>query len=184
MFSQVLHGPILKAISSVFSIHQENLRDLIQTHVIDQIILDAVSNGKEDPETQTEVWQTCSTLTRCYFKDTMPMLWQKLMEATSHLSISAASLKFMESYASAIHESGEFTQQNVAWWQTVIENYLQKAATNHQVASVRAAACDCFASMSRAIFETFHVSSYMHGTRLPSHFFFMHCYSIDTNDWQ
>ncbi|CAO3627309.1 unnamed protein product [Mucor fragilis] len=153
---QILHGPILKAISSVFSIHQENLRDLIQTHVIDQIILDAVSNGKEDPETQTEVWQTCSTLTRCYFKDTMPMLWQKLMEATSHLSIFAASLKFMESYASAIHESGEFTQQNVAWWQTVIENYLQKAATNHQVASVRAAACDCFASMSRAIFETFH----------------------------
>ncbi|EPB90414.1 hypothetical protein HMPREF1544_02780 [Mucor circinelloides 1006PhL] len=153
---QNLHGPILKVIASVFSIYQDNLKELIQTDVIEQIILKAVSNQNEDEEAQVEVWRTCSTLTRCYFKDTMPMLWQKLIETTSNLPISAASLKFMESYASAIHESGEFTQQNVSWWQTVIENYLQKAATNEDAPSVRAAACDCFASMSRDIFETFH----------------------------
>lgn len=154
-----LHGPILKVIASVFSIYQDNLKELIQTDVIEQIILKAVSNQNEDEEAQVEVWRTCSTLTRCYFKDTMPMLWQKLIETTSNLPISAASLKFMESYASAIHESGEVTQQNVSWWQTVIESYLQKAATDEDVPPVRAAACDCFASMSRDIFETFHVST-------------------------
>lgn len=153
-----LHGPILKAISSIFSIYQDNLRELIQVDVVDQIILQAASNEKEEEEVQMEIWRTCTTLTKYYFKDTMPQLWQKLIETITTLPISSASLKFMESYASAIHDSGDFSQQNISWWQTIIESYLQKAANSEDTASIRAAACDCFASMSKDIFETFHVS--------------------------
>ncbi|CEP10827.1 hypothetical protein [Parasitella parasitica] len=151
-----LHSPILKAVSSIFSIYQDNLRELIHGNVVDQIILPALSNPNEDQEAQAEVWPTCTTLTKYYYKDTMPLLWQKLVDTTSALPISAASLKFVESYATAIHESGDISSENVLWWQTIIESYLQKAATDQDTASVRVAACDCFASMSKDIFETFH----------------------------
>ncbi|KAI8640594.1 armadillo-type protein [Parasitella parasitica] len=86
----------------------------------------------------------------------MPLLWQKLVDTTCALPISAASLKFIESYATAIHESGDISPENVLWWQTIVESYLQKAATNQEMPSVRVAACDCFASMSKDIFESFH----------------------------
>lgn len=146
-----LHSSILKAIRAIFSFHQDNLENLIQTDVVDRILLEAV-NIKDD-DVQLEAWRFCTTLTKTYFSQTMPMLWQKLTRNNEKLPMHAASLKWFEAYANAAINDPETDH----WWQTVLENYLQKACS-HDLAAVRAAACDCFASMSKSVFENFHVS--------------------------
>jgi hypothetical protein len=145
-----LRSSILKVINVIFSIHQDNLQDLIQTDVVDRILLEAVKDKDED--VQLEAWRTCTTLTKTYFAQTMPILWQKLTQ-DGELPIHAASLKWIEAYASAAIDEPETDQ----WWQVVLENDLQKACS-HELAAVRAAACDCFASMSKVVFENFHAS--------------------------
>ncbi|KAI8082570.1 armadillo-type protein [Gilbertella persicaria] len=67
------------------------------------------------------------------------------------IPICAASLKYIASYASVM----QYEDNDVAWWQTQINTYLQQAASNPSE-SVRTAACDCFASLSTEIFEKFH----------------------------
>jgi hypothetical protein len=143
---EVLRSCILKVMASIFCIYQDNLQALTM-ELMDSILLQAVQDINED--IQIEGWRTCTVLTRTYFSDT---LWGKLKD---HFVISAASLKFAEAYASVMGES----QVDIEWWQVMMEQYLQQASSN-PAASVRSAACDCFASMSKNIFEKFHASIY------------------------
>ena len=102
-------------------------------------------------EIQVEGWHTCTTLAKTYFDES---LWDTLKDP---FVISAASLKFAEAYASALGTKLELEQSDIQWWQNMMEKNLQQACSD-TVASVRTAACDCFASISKNIFEQFHVS--------------------------
>lgn len=135
----MLRSCVLKVMASIFSIHQDNLLPF-STDLVD-ILVDAV----QDEDIGAEAWRTCTVLTRIYLKES---LWEKLQK---HFVISAASLKFAEAYASVMSDS------NTKWWQVMMEQYLHQASSN-TIAAVRAAACDCFASMSRALFEKLHAS--------------------------
>lgn len=141
-----LRGSILKALNSIFSVHQQNLESL-QEDLIDRILVEAIADTTE--EIQTEGWRTCTVLTKTFFSES---LWDKLKD---HFKPSAASFKFAEAYASAIGSKDKIQQSDVMWWQTMMEKYLQQACSD-EVAAVRAAACDCFASMSKDIFEQYH----------------------------
>lgn len=125
--------------ASIFSIHQDNLNPLAM-QLIHGVLLEAV----QDEEIQAEGWRTCTVITKFYFSES---IWDILQ---NHFIISAASLKFAEAYASVMGI-------NVTWWQWMMENYLQPASSN-DMGSVRAATCDCFASMSSVIYEKLAVS--------------------------
>lgn len=144
-----LRSSILKALNSIFSVHQQSLEPL-QTDLIDAILIEALADHHE--EIQSEGWRTCTTLTKTFFSES---IWEELKD---HFTPSAASFKFAEAYANAIGMKPEVQQSDVMWWQTMMEKYLQQACSD-EVASVRAAACDCFASMSKSIFEQYHVSA-------------------------
>ncbi|KAI8348267.1 armadillo-type protein [Blakeslea trispora] len=66
------------------------------------------------------------------------------------LPISVASLRYMESYANLIQD--QCNESNQQWWQDLILKYMQKSSLDESSA-VRTAACDCFASLSKTIFE-------------------------------
>ncbi|CEG82256.1 hypothetical protein RMATCC62417_16357 [Rhizopus microsporus] len=149
-----LRSTVLKVIASIFNTKQESLKELIQPDLIDTTLLDAVKQ-QEDKDICSEGWHVCSILTKNYFQDTMPSLWNKLVSEFDHiLPVSSASLKFFEAYAGAIAEDVKDNQvkpEYVDWWRTIIERYSQQASTGSP--AIRVASCDCFASMSRDIFE-------------------------------
>lgn len=150
-----LCSPVLKVITCIFSVQQVNLQELIQTDLVDGILLTAVTHT--DQEIQAEGWRTCSVITKNYYAQTMPALWKKLMTATQdQLPITAESLKFVESYANAMEEHQHYDE---GWWKIMIESYLHKASSDDSP-HVRVAACDCFASIPKEVFEKFHVSFY------------------------
>lgn len=143
-----MRSSILKVVRSIFNIYQVNLQEL-ETDLIDRILLEAIKDKSE--EIQAEGWRTCTTLAKTYFIES---LWDKLKD---HFILSSASLKFAEAYANAIGVKPEVEKSDSEWWQTMMEKYLQLACSD-EIASVRAAACDCFASISKNIFEQYHVS--------------------------
>lgn len=149
-----LRSSILKALNSIFSVQQQKNLDSLQAELIDRILVEAIADANE--EIQTEGWRTCTVLTKTFFSES---LWERLKD---QFKPSAASFKFAEAYASAIGSKAEVQQSDVMWWQTMMEKYLQQACSD-EVAAVRAAACDCFASMSKGIFEQYHVSYYLDG---------------------
>lgn len=137
----------MKALTCIFSIQQDNLQDLIQTDFIDDILLPAST----DQQIQPELWRACSMITKNYYVQTMPTLWQKLMKVNSdQLPITPESLKFIETYANTMQEN------DLEWWKVMIENYLHKSSVSESP-QIRSAACDCFASIPQHIFEEFHV---------------------------
>lgn len=119
----------------IFNTGQENLKELVG-----DLISLLLTSMTEDS------WPVASVLTKNYFEETMPMFWNKLVD--QHLPLSPGSLKFAETYSSAMIEN---KPEYVDWWHRMIENDLQQASTHEP--SVRAAACDCFASISKDIFE-------------------------------
>ncbi|KAG1453298.1 hypothetical protein G6F55_008215 [Rhizopus delemar] len=144
-------------IASIFSTGQKNLKDLIQLDLIDTVLLEAVK--EEEKDVCAESWRICSILTKNYFEETMPVFWEKLTRIfDNRLPMSPASLKLAEAYSSAmgehVKEDDGVKPEHVEWWKSMIERYLQQASAN--VPTVRAAACDCFASMSKDIFESLH----------------------------
>lgn len=137
-----MRSGVLKAISSIFNIYQDNLKDLTES-LIDTILIEAVEDTED---IQAEGWRTCTVLTKTYFSRN---LWDKLKE---HFKISPTSLKFAEAYATQM--TGD--RLDIEWWKTMMETHLQQACSS-TVASIRSAACDCFASMDKSVFEMFHV---------------------------
>ncbi|CAO3699713.1 unnamed protein product [Rhizopus stolonifer] len=130
-----LHGSILQLMVCIFNTGQENLKELVGDLI--GLLLTSMTE---------ESWPVASVLTKNYFEETMPMFWNKL--ADQRLPVSPGSLKFAETYSSAMVEN---KPEYVDWWHQMIENDLQQALAHGP--SVRAAACDCFASMSKDIFE-------------------------------
>jgi hypothetical protein len=131
-----LRSCILKVLASIYNAAQQGEQ---ADDFINQYLLEAITDA--NAEIQMEAWRTCTILNKT------PALWDKLKD---HFNISVASLKFAESYASTVEE-------DVGWWQVMMENYLQSACSS-EVPAVKSAACDCFASMSKDAFEKFHVS--------------------------
>lgn len=131
-------------LTSLFSAFPEGQGEQEMEDFMDRYSLEVIQ--ADDLTTKVEAWRTCTILRKT------SALWIKLKP---HFQVSVASLKFAESYASssAVIEK----EEGVSWWQEMMENYLQGACSS-EVPAVRAAACDCFASMAKEIFEKFHVS--------------------------
>ncbi|KAI7902841.1 armadillo-type protein [Cokeromyces recurvatus] len=81
----------------------------------------------------------------------MPELWYKLLDTFKTLPLTTESLKFIESFA----VTKEQQSKDIEWWKMILEDYLQRASI-HEQPFIRAAACDCFASMPQETFELFH----------------------------
>ena len=138
---------ILKTTSVLLSVPQENVSQLINKEVR-HVLLEAVKSNEK--EIATEGWHVCTSLTQ-YYPSEARSLWASFAPNNLHpLPISSASLKYMESYANLIQD--ECNESDQQWWKEMIVNYMQQAASNES-SVVRAAACDCFASLTKTVFE-------------------------------
>ncbi|KAI8330801.1 armadillo-type protein [Choanephora cucurbitarum] len=112
------------------------------------VLLEAVKSNEK--ETATEGWYVCTSLTQHYPSEARSLWASFAPNNLCPLPISSASLKYMESYANLIQD--ECNESDQQWWKEMIVNYMQQAASNES-SVVRAAACDCFASLTKTVFE-------------------------------
>ncbi|KAI8884495.1 hypothetical protein K501DRAFT_247598 [Backusella circina FSU 941] len=165
-----LHTSILKALNAIFSIpKQESLNQLCTSDEFINILVQATTTGNDNDEgVEIEGWKLAATTTKSYFAQAMPFIWEKLDENfektvmdSSNKKCVDATLRFAEAYAIMIQqclqqdEGNEELEKYKEWWVKMIGKYLQ-SASNHSLSSVKVVSCDCFASMSKRVFESLH----------------------------
>ncbi|KAL1927140.1 hypothetical protein VTP01DRAFT_5103 [Rhizomucor pusillus] len=137
------------------------LQSLVQT-VTEQ------SSSNSSSNLHVAVWHTLAAMARFRFSmvseewSTLEIIFENSLKDTN-ASVRVSALKFAESYACALAEKAtkdkdSYLEKGIDWWTTLLAKHIQNSCIDEDPA-VRAATCDCLASISECIYEHMKPSS-------------------------